>query len=650
MCGICGVFGTGSAGAVPAMVAAMRHRGPDDSGVFDRPGVALGMTRLAVIDLSPAAHQPMSSADGTVWIVYNGETYNFARERAILEQRGHEFRSHSDTEVVLRLYLEHGDAFVERMRGMFAVAVLDLRSGPGRERLVLARDHLGIKPLLYAETHAGLVFASEMKALLASGVVAPQIDPQALWYLMTFGSVPQPLTLLRNVRMLLPGHRMVVEPGRQRIEAFWSLPGRDRGLRKLPYEEQVTAVRRALEESVAGQIVSDVPVGAFLSGGIDSAALVGLMATTTGATVKTFSIGFGSEGRDLDETDDAARVAGLMGTQHARIEVAGGDVRDRIGGFARALDQPSVDGLNSWLVSAFAAKHVTVAISGTGGDELFAGYPWFGAVAGGIAARRDPGSRGAAAIARLLGRLPPGLFPPGLAARGIERLAGPRSVPAAFSRQLQMMGLAHGCALLAPALRREVDLRMAEQVFAAADQGPGAGAGIISRLSVLCMGTYLQNQLLRDIDAVSMASSLEVRVPFLDVDVVETALSLPDAAKLPRPGMAVSGSYAQSGAKRVLIDAMSHVLPAEVAQQRKRGFTMPMGAWLRGPLAEMREELLAPQAVARRGLLDPQAVATVHRRFMQDDAPWSLVWMPMILELWCREVLDGAGRDSHRAA
>ena len=254
---------------------------------------------------------------------------------------------------------------------------------------------------------------------------------------MTFGSVPQPLTLLRNVRVLPPGHRMVVEGGRRDVEAYWSLPGRDRGLRDLPYEEQVAAVRRALEGAVADQMVSDVPVGAFLSGGVDSAAMVGLMAATTGATVKTFSIGFGSEGRGLDETDDAARVAKLMGTEHARIEIGGAEVRDHIGAFARALDQPSIDGLNSWLVSAFAARHVTVAISGTGGDELFAGYPWFGAVAGGIAARRDPGSRGAAAIARLLGRLPPDLFPPGLAARGFERLAAGRSLPAAFSRQLQ---------------------------------------------------------------------------------------------------------------------------------------------------------------------------------------------------------------------
>src|SRR5262245_13013537 len=196
MCGICGVFGSGSTEAVAAMRAAMRHRGPDDDGVFSDARVALGMTRLAVIDLSAAAHQPMSDEQDTVWVVYNGETYNFARERAELEERGHRFRSHSDTEVVLHLYLEFGDAFVERMRGMFALAVYDLRGGPGRERLLLARDHFGIKPLLYADTASGLVFASEVKALIASGVVRAEVDAESLWFLLAYGSVPQPRTIL----------------------------------------------------------------------------------------------------------------------------------------------------------------------------------------------------------------------------------------------------------------------------------------------------------------------------------------------------------------------------------------------------------------------------------------------------------------------
>ena len=645
MCGICGVFGSVSAETTQAMVSAMRHRGPDDRGIYVDAAAALGMTRLAVIDLSAAAHQPMSNEQESVWLVYNGETYNFAHERKMLEDRGHKFRSHSDTEVALRLYLEFGDAFVERMRGMFAVAVYDRRGGPGRERLVLARDHFGIKPLLYAETATGLVFASEIKALLASGLVAPDVDAQSLWFLLAFGAVPQPATILQGVQMLPAGHRMIVERGRRRVEPFWRLRAGRREVQGLPYSEHVSLIRQGLEASVSKQIVSDVPIGAFLSGGIDSAALVGLMATTTGATVKTFSIGFGGEGRELDETDDAARVAGMMGTQHSRIEILGDDVRDRIEGFARALDQPSVDGLNSWLVSAFAAKHVTVAISGTGGDELFAGYPWFGAVAAGPAARRSVFARSVVGAAKLASWLPLSLVPPGLPARGAEKLAAMRSVPSAFGRQLQIMGLARARSLLAKGLRSTPDLQSAERVFQQADLLRDAAPDMVSRISALCIGTYLQNQLLRDIDAVSMASSLEVRVPFLDVDLVETALSLPDSSKLARPASAGSGySYAESGAKRVLIDAVRDLLPPDIASQRKHGFTMPMTAWLRGPLREIREATLSPRAVAARGLLNPEEIKRIHRRFLEGNAPWPLVWLPMILELWCREVLDAAGR------
>jgi len=645
MCGICGVFGSSSPEAVAAMVAAMRHRGPDDDGVFSDARVALGMTRLAVIDLSPAAHQPMSDEQDAVWVVYNGETYNFARERAALEDRGHRFRSHSDTEVVLHLYLEFGDAFVKRMRGMFALAVYDRRGGSGRERLLLARDHFGVKPLLYADTPHGLVFASEVKALLASGVVAAEVDAESLWFLLVFGSVPQPRSILAGVHMLPAGHRMIVEHGARRLEAFWQLPGVPHELKELPYAEQVSLVRKSLNVSIAEQIVSDVPIGAFLSGGVDSAALVGLMATATGATVRTFSVGFGAEGSELDETDAAARVARMMGTQHSRIEISGEQVRDRIGDFARALDQPSVNGLNSWLVSAFAAKSVTVAIAGTGGDELFAGYPWFGAVAASPAARGGLFARAVVSAAGVASALPLQPFTHGLAARGAERVSAMRSVSATFSRQLQIMGLAQARTVLGEQLRRALDLRAAERLFERADRWQRGSGNIVSRVSVLCMGTYLQNQLLRDIDAVSMASSLEVRVPFLDVRVVETALSLPSLSKLVGPATAGSGgSYADSGAKRVLIDAVRDLLPPDIASQRKRGFAMPMAAWLRGPLAEVREATLSPRTVAARGLLDPAETGRIHRRFLEGKAHWALVWIPMVMELWCQQVVDAIGQ------
>ena len=295
MCGICGIWGGGDdRAAVGAMVAAMQHRGPDDRGVAADGPVTLGMTRLAIIDTSVGGHQPMHTPDGLISVVYNGELYNFREERRLLEQKGCRFRSTSDTEVLLRMYEHYGDDFLLRMRGIFALAVYDRRRGPGRERLLVARDQMGVKPLLYARAGDRLVFASELKALLASGLVRAEVDPVALRLLLTYGSVYQPRTILRGVRMLLPAHRMIVERGRERVERYWSL-GVDRheGLRGRPYEEIVEELAGVLEESVRLQMVSDVPLGAFLSGGIDSSLLVALMARqASGHRVKTFSVGF----------------------------------------------------------------------------------------------------------------------------------------------------------------------------------------------------------------------------------------------------------------------------------------------------------------------------------------------------------------------
>ncbi|HZI47580.1 MAG TPA: asparagine synthase (glutamine-hydrolyzing), partial [Pyrinomonadaceae bacterium] len=317
MCGICGVWGKEDRGAVNRMVAAMHHRGPDDCGVFSDSRASLGMTRLAIIDPTSGGHQPMTTPANDITVIYNGELYNFHTEKALLEKQGFEFSSTSDTEVVLRMYEHYGDDFVKRMRGMFALAIYDRRRGPGRERLLLARDQMGVKPLLYAQVDGRLIFASEIKALLASGLITPEIDPVSLRFLLTYGSVYQPRTIIRGVQMLLPAHRLVIENGRERIERYWSLGlDRDSSLRNRPYEEQVQEVAAVLEESVRLQMVSDVPLGAFLSGGVDSALLVALMARQKGiGRLKTFSVGFEDEGEDIDETDDAELTARHIGTE-----------------------------------------------------------------------------------------------------------------------------------------------------------------------------------------------------------------------------------------------------------------------------------------------------------------------------------------------
>ena len=631
------------------MVAALHHRGPDDRGTYEDERVMLGMTRLAVIDLSTGGSQPMSNTQGTIHLVYNGELYNFQSERRILEDKGHSFSSRSDTEVVLRMYEHYGDDFLLRLRGIFALAIYDKRRGPRRERLLLARDHFGIKPLLYARAGDRLVFASELKALLASGLIDREIDPIALRLLLTFGSVTQPRTMLRGVNMLPPAHFMVVEGNTDRIERYWSLEtDRDADLRAQPYEECVAEIRRRLEESVRLQMVSDVPVGAFLSGGLDSSLLVALMTRVTGSRVKTFSVGYETEGLDVDESGEAARTAKFLGTDHTRVLVRGVDVRDQIRHIAASLDQPSVDGVNSYFVSQTARRAVTVAISGTGSDELFAGYYWFTDMIREEMWRRSSALNATTrSLIAAVARHP--AFDPFILMRGGRSLLKARNSAGFTTRyatkftNFDAFDAAH---LIAPDLRRQAQAgRSPHYDLQAIDELPHGST--VERITGLCLRGYMNNQLLRDLDAVSMAHSLEVRVPFLDPKVADAALSLPESAKIGNGKVVINAgqkSYLEAGTKRILMDVGRPLLPEGFDQAPKRGFVMPFSAWLRGPLREILEETLGDECVRRRGLLDVQSVSAVRRSFTNrptgDQLDWMRPWLLVVLELWCREVLE----------
>ncbi|HSS20773.1 MAG TPA: asparagine synthase (glutamine-hydrolyzing) [Pyrinomonadaceae bacterium] len=647
MCGICGVWGSGDRDAVQAMVGSLHHRGPDDSGVFADGGAVLGMTRLAIIDTSAGGHQPMLSPDGQIAIVYNGELYNFREERSLLENLGHSFHSTSDTEVALRMYEHYGDDFLKRLRGMFALAIYDKRRGPGHERLLLARDQMGIKPLLYARRGSQLIFASEIKALLASGLVAREVDPVALRLLLTHGAIVQPRTILRGVSMLLPAHRLILEAGREeRIERYWSL-GLDRRpeLRACAYDEQVEEVAQAIEESVRLQLVSDVPLGAFLSGGVDSSLLVAMMARqVSDHRVRTFSVGFEGEGNEIDETDEAQETARFIGTDHTRVVVDGNQVRDLLSHIASGLDQPTVDGVNSYFVSQAARRGVTVAISGTGGDELFAGYPWFGQMAFDELQRNStPWKSLAKATIATLARRPEldSLVP----IKGGYRFGHWRDDEGFLGRYYSTNPIfesAWTARLLSPQLRSEAqagraphhDLQPIDEL---------ANGSVLERVTGVCLRGYTTNQLLRDIDAASMAHSLEVRVPYLDPVVADLALSLPDSAKMKAPPgswMEQPGSYREAGTKRVLVDAAKKFLPAGFDTKTKRGFGMPFKTWLRGPLADVFKETLSETSVRSRGLLDAAAVADVRDQFLAGTIEWPQPWLLMMIELWAREVLD----------
>jgi asparagine synthase (glutamine-hydrolysing) len=638
MCGISGIWGAVHHKAIEKMVAAMLHRGPDDSGFYSDYRISLGMARLAIIDLHPTGHQPMSNAEKTVWIIYNGEMYNFMEQRSHLEKLGCRFNSTSDTEVVLQLYERYGDDFLLHIRGMFALAIYDKRKGPGRERLLLARDQLGIKPLLYAQVNGKLVFASEIKALLASELMEREIDPVALRQLLTFGSVYQPLTMIRGVKMLMPGERMILENSQPRLERYWSLSlNRIPELRTLPYEEQVQALSEVLAKSVRRQMVSDVPLGAFLSGGIDSSLLVALMAREKGRQVRTFSVGFAGEGNEIDESGDAELTARFLGTEHSHVTVRGTDVAQHILRIAAGLDQPSVDGVNSYFISLAARQGLTVAVSGTGSDELFAGYPWF-------ANMMAEEKRQVPFWAKLLSALAcQPVFDNLLRTRLQYQVFRARTLAGflnRFAQQYRIFGSAAAATMIAPGLRHQACAGRAEFY----DLQPCdilADAPVIERVTGLCLHGYTLNQLLRDMDATSMAHSLEVRVPYLDTEVVDMALSLPSESKLvPVPTHAPGDSYRAAGVKRILLDVARLLLPGDFDLRRKRGFAMPFAKWLQGPLNNVLLDSLSETSTRKRGWLDPAAVTLIREEFTAGRSGWARPWLLMMLELWARQVLD----------
>jgi asparagine synthase (glutamine-hydrolysing) len=632
MCGIAGSLSHSKAD-VAAMVAAMKHRGPDDSGIFEFDGGAIGMTRLAIVDVSPAGHQPMIWANGAVALVFNGEIYNHIELRNDLVRRGCTFRSRSDTEVILQLYLQYGIEMLDKLRGMFAIAIYDQRPEQAPGTLFLARDHFGIKPLVYANDPEGFVFASEIKALVASGVVVPRLSANALRQLLSRGSVCQPDTILEGVKMLMPGHLAQIVNGQMMIKPFWQ-PGPNHNFRlsAASYEEQRRFIARELYRAVEQQLVADVPVGAFLSGGLDSSLLVALMSRQQPSPILTFSVGFDGVGSDLDETSDAQVIAETLGTRHRRVVVDDSRVLDLVGEFARAIGQPSVDGFNSFLVSKAAAEKVKVAISGTGADELFAGYPWFRFMS---EWDKQLSSRLSERIERCLQKVPARFYG---AAGWLQNQFGAGFL-GTFAAQYRHFNNVQVADLLGtdPLEQSWIDTVNLQR----SDVFPNAGA--VTRVSGLCLYGYTLNQLLRDIDAVSMSHSLEVRIPFLDLDLVEAALSLPTNSKLaPIDSSLQTGSYRSDGIKRILVDIASDLLPPPVFDRPKRGFSIPMDRWLKGCLRSMLHDTVNVLPATLDAFIDPKACRSVVDRFERGLCHWGQPWILLVLGLWIKDLQRGS--------
>ena len=622
MCGICGVVQVGGEprlviepDVLDRMTDAMTHRGPNDRGTHLEPGVALGVRRLSIVDVE-GGHQPVCNEDGTVWAVQNGELYNHEDVRREL-LGGHRFDSRCDTEILPHLYEEVGSAFAEHVRGKFGMAVWDRRE----RRLVLARDRLGVKPLYYAEAGDRVVFASELKSLLASGIVETELDYEAIDAYMTFGFVPGPLTPLARVRKLMPGERLVVDPRGLRLERYWTYPAPEPDLEASEDELAEELIAR-LDEAVRLRLMSDVPLGAMLSGGLDSSLIVALMAKHMSEPVKTFSIGF-TEDRD-NELADARFVADLFGTEHHELELSYTQQQVDLADLVWAMDEPVADlsSLGFLAISELAARHVTVALSGQGADELFGGYTKHKAASLVAAWRRLPAparSLGGGALARspLRSRRSVRTL---LAADPIDRLlAMSGRVDDDLRADLYCGPLATSDGL---AGRRAV----APLAQGIADEPLAATLHIDGQLALV-------DQMLHYFDRTSMMCSLEVRVPFLDHELVEFSARVPDSLKVRR-----------LQTKYLLKRAADGVLPERVIHKRKLGFFQgPTAGWLQAQMDGAISDYLLGPSPRYAEFLDRGAVERLvraHREHKPVDV--KLLVGVLMLEVWLASYLPRA--------
>jgi len=603
-------------------------------------GGAAGAVRLALVDLSERGDQPIWSSDRRVAILYNGEVYNHVEERSRLTAKGYAFRSSTDTEVILALYLEYGLQFVERLRGMFAVAILDWRESSlgGRPTLVLARDPFGIKPLYVAQPRGvggPFLFASELRSLLASGLIPKVINKEALIDYLALGFVLQPRSIFAGVDMLEPGSLLRVTPsGSMERRTFWKMPEAEPVHETL--EEAGKRLRAVLEESVALHAMADAPVGAFLSGGVDSTGVVGLMIRKN-PKLRTYTLRL-KDSPQSDESTQADAFARSLGCESTFVDVTGRDMVDLVPRFASDIDQPSTDGLNTWLVSRAAARDVKGVLSGLGGDELFAGY----AATRNMARYTSGPGRMYAWAGRLAGvirKVAPGSYLDGR----LEGLSSKSEPLTTWIDCRSIFGFTLASQLVnggsvSDSRKEEIERLLSARHARWRDESP------VGLSCLLDVDVYMRSQLLRDSDAASMASSLELRVPLVDLRVAEFTRSCADEFKL-YAGGGGSSEYAQSGAKRVLIEALRDILPPTIADRPKRGFSLPQQHWMDTDLRPLVEDTCIRRTIASRGLLDPglaTKLATDNslRRWAAGPLNWSLV----ILELWCRAIMDHSER------
>ncbi|MBI1958963.1 MAG: asparagine synthase (glutamine-hydrolyzing) [Candidatus Rokubacteria bacterium] len=621
MCGIAGIADISGAPVDPALLQAMTrvqaHRGPDGEGFVHRGAAGLGHRRLAIIDLA-TGDQPMANDDGSVWIAFNGEIYNYREIRADLQARGLRFRTTSDTEAILRAYEADGPACVHRLRGMFAFAILDERA----RRVFLARDRAGIKPLVYAWDGHRLLFASELKGILEDPSVSRDLDLDALGDYFTHHYIPAPRTIFRAIRKLPPASTLMLslDGGEPVVSRYWRL--RFAPDDAVAEQEWIQRLRAHLADAVESHMVSDVPIGAFLSGGMDSSTVAALLARASSRPIRTFSIGF--DEADFDELAFARQLAARYGTDHYEMVVKPNalDVLPRL---AWQLDEPFADSstVPTYYVSKITREHVTVALSGDGGDESFAGYRRY-ARAQALHERMDGGLfAGARPALRLLSRL----MPAGVRGQGYAGLLGAGPIDRYF-RLITYQRRETLRRLLADDLAAVADAATDPSGFRRLADDSGAG-DYVSALQYIDVETYLPDDILTKVDRASMLVSLESRVPLLDHRFMEFVATIPLSLKL-RHG---AGKY-------ILKQAMADLLPPDIVSRRKMGFGVPLASWFRHELRDMTRDLLLSPRARQRGLVRPAAVEELLRIHDEGRDCSPRLWALVSLELWCREWLD----------
>jgi len=628
------------------MLHALWHRGPDDEGLFVAASAALAMRRLSIIDL-PGGHQPVFNEVGDVAVVFNGEIYNFRNLRGTLEARGHKFRTHSDTEVIVHAYEEWGEQCLRQLRGMFAFTIWDARaSGASGEaargaRIFLARDRMGIKPLYYSYANGALLFASEVRALIASGCIAPRVQGDSLEAYLLFGSVAEPNTMVEGVFSLPPGHFAAFQadapPPVLQPKKYWNFSDvavETDGPQPRNFSDAARQLRPLLEETVSDHLIADVPVGVFLSSGLDSTALVAL-ANRSQSELHTFTVVFPEQ--RYSEAKISRQIAEHFKTRHQEVLLTPDQLLAEVDPAVNALDQPSMDGLNTFFVSWAAHQSgLKVALSGLGGDEMFGGYSTFyttprAEFAAGVG-RWVPSS-----LRRLTARLAVGIASGDAIRKASAAWRTPNDFPHAYYFTRLLFTPSRVRRLLAPYFEstdRPRNQQQAQPLWRQRMEQTAHQARLLdsfNSVSCLELQSYMVNTLLRDTDSVSMANSLEVRVPLLDHRLVEFMARLPKSSKF-MPGVP----------KALLVEALSGLLPDSVLGQAKRTFTLPWEVWLRGPLGVRVSQTLANLTPELQPYMNPRAVRGAWQNFIIGQTNWSRPWSLYVLNEWIKRHVTGA--------